>query len=200
MLRESSKCKYSERPAGMRYCNTHDCSGMLAIIPTLLYQKVIHSQKKRQHTTRASTWFRTTMIQAVVTSFPTAAWSWKANCAAMPTTMRTAASHADWFRTNCFKCIVCARNNGKVISRVFIKKFFCCHQILKCNFKTGRIWMDGVVRGVRHRHIESWQSFFTYLKAHLHVCLRLEIYKRVVSRRDALHGPFSSRKSTQHAR
>lgn len=27
MLRESSKCKYSERPAGMRYCNTHDCSG-----------------------------------------------------------------------------------------------------------------------------------------------------------------------------
>ncbi|CRK93983.1 CLUMA_CG007508, isoform A [Clunio marinus] len=26
ILRDSSKCKYSERPAGMRYCNTHDCS------------------------------------------------------------------------------------------------------------------------------------------------------------------------------
>lgn len=137
--------------------------------PTLFTNILRYSlaQKKRQHTTRASTWFRTTMIQAVATSFPTAAWSWRANCAAMPTTMRTAASHADWFRTNCFKCIV----RGKIMGSNFVsfgrslkKTFFIVIKYWNAISKWEEYGWKGFVHEVRHRHFWELSRFFLKAK------------------------------------
>lgn len=80
-------------------------------------------QRKRQRTTRALIWFRTTTIQPAETYFQTASWSLKANCAATLTTMRIAANHVEWIRI--YNLIALSYDGDS-------RSTLCCHQLLKC--------------------------------------------------------------------
>lgn len=116
VLRKSTKCKYSERPTGMRYCNTHDCSGdwhtellfffwknfpiwawfFIAFHLSFLFPK--KTQRRQRCTIREWKWYRMT-IPTAATSFPTAVSCWRASYAATRTTMRIAVNHVDWLPT-----------------------------------------------------------------------------------------------------